>query len=83
MTDKRVVPGGCMAWGVRGGFRVGERTPGLSNPIGGVEADRKLRGLPNGGGKIFDRSSTQRPLAGTPTNPKSGTLVRSLWSSGK
>ena len=69
--------------GVPGGFVTGARDAKIVNSIGGVEADRKLRGLPNGGGKIFDRSSTQRPLAATPVNPKGGTLVRSPWTSEK
>ena len=67
--------------GVPGGFVTGARDAKIANPLNGTLADKTLRGLPNGGGKTFDRSSTQRPLAATPTNPKSGTLVKDPWSS--
>ena len=71
--------------GVPGGFVTGARDAKIANSIGGVEADRKLRGLPDqkAAQTVFGKSPVERPLAATPTNPKSGTLVRSPWSSGR
>ena len=65
-----------MKAGVPGGMVVGPRDASIANPLAGSEPDRKLRGLPDGGGKTFDRSSTERPFtANPPTNPKGGTVV--------
>ena len=66
------------------GMKFGPSGGKIANSLNGTEPDRKLRGLPDQtqAQRVFGKPVV-RPLAATPTNPKSGTLVRSPWSSGK